>query len=218
MKAASLALTAALGLATLTGAALADDTEERQVDPFRGVTLKGAGDLTIEVGGEQRVSVTADDLSQVKTRVTGNGILEIVNRGSGGLFGGGNDLSATLSVPSLVSLTLSGSGDATATGIDAETFDLRISGSGEADLAGRCGTGSVTISGSGDVNARSLECRDIRMDISGSGDADVYATGTVRVEIAGSGDVDVYGGGRVTRLETSGSGDVTVHDAGDSDG
>ncbi|MBK5909913.1 hypothetical protein CCR85_00195 [Rhodothalassium salexigens] len=206
---------AALALAVLAaGTALADQTETRPLPPFHGVHMEGHGDLDIRVGGDQRVTLTADDLGKVETEVE-DGILKIRQPTRRGWFSGDNDLDIEISVASLDEIKLSGSGDVEAEGIDADSFTLAVSGSGDAELSGRCTSAKLSMSGSGDIDARDLRAEDVVLSISGSGDASVHASGTLQVTVSGSGDVDVYGGPMV-RQRVSGSGDITMHDDDDA--
>lgn len=208
--------TAVIGLALTLGLALGsqafgEKSESRDVKDFSYVKLSGSMDAVITAGEAKTVVIKADadELDQIKTYVE-DGVLYIKQKSRRGYWGSSGDVEVVISTPKFDGVTLSGSGDVTARGVDSKEFKAKISGSGDIDLAGRCGMAKLAISGSGDVDADRLKCQDVDIAISGSGDADVHATGLVSVRISGSGDVEVHGGGRVTESRISGSGNLTV--------
>lgn len=204
----TLAITALAGFMPLT--VQADVIEQaRELPAFTKVAVSGSLDSVITAGEAQAVTIIADADRQerIETEVR-NGTLYIKMKGN---WRGGGSPEAVITVPTLESYALSGSGDADLRNIDADSFALRISGSGDIDAQGRCGSGAFAISGSGDIMARRLQCRDVELSISGSGDAEIYASGIMNVSVSGSGDVDAWGGGSVKRMRMSGSGDFEMH-------
>lgn len=104
-------------------------TESRDVAPFAAVDLAGGNNVTIHVGGEQSVVVSADDnlLDHVTTTVEGGKLVIGTTPGS---MATKAPMSVDVTVPTLRALTLSGSGTVVADGIDAKRLTVALPGSG----------------------------------------------------------------------------------------
>ena len=202
-------------------------TESRAVQPFRGISLEGPGEVLLTVGSPPSVSVSADDnlLGLVMTEVRA-GTLHL-----GFLPGTRARIVAPLvfrvTVPFLEELAIAGSGDIVARDtiradrltvsiggsgsiraeIDAGEVTARINGSGHIELSGRARAQVIRINGSGDYRARDLECAKAEVDVYGSGSTMLFVRRELVVSIHGSGDVRFRGGARVT-VEDFGSGTV----------
>jgi len=202
--------------------------EEREVAGLAGVTLNGNGHLTIEKGDTERLRIEAEDnlLPYIESEVRG-GVLELGQQKKVNLWPR-REINYYLTVISLESVTVSGSGRVEAVALEAERFDLTISGSGDAKLDGVdteeltvriSGSGKVdiaegkahrqdlSISGSGKYAARDLESTDAQVRISGSGSAVIRVSDTLDVNVSGSGDVQYLGRPRINQT-ISGSGTV----------
>ena len=91
-------------------------TQARDVGAFHGIDLAGSNNVVIRVGEKQSVVVKADDnlLDRVTTEVQ-SGKLVIAN--APGSFTTNSPMSVEVGVPSLDTLTLSGSGNIVVTGV-----------------------------------------------------------------------------------------------------
>jgi hypothetical protein len=182
------------------------DSESRIVTDFTGIELNGSGTVHITVGPEASLTVTADTalLPKLRTKVT-SGVLAL-----NGLKWESADESSVVyevTVPSLESLELSGEGDITITGIDAQTFSVELNGQGDITLSGRTDSLGISQNGEGDVSARGLVVDDVTVELTGSGEIDVTAEETLRVELSGEGDV-TYTGSPDVSMEVTGEGRV----------
>jgi len=209
-------------------------SESRALSGFRAVHLKGTMKVVIRQSGKEAVEVRADDnlLSMVETAVvTLDGVptLEIGTK-KGASYTTHNRMVVTVDLIDLKAVSISGSGDVVADGINtselrlkitgsgdvrmnqlhAGTMAVNVSGSGDVALAGKSGKLSIGIAGSGDVMTRDLETDDVNVSIAGSGDAKVNARKTLTVSIAGNGDVD-YTGDAVVKTSIAGHGSVKKH-------
>jgi hypothetical protein len=148
---------------------------------FDRVDVSGQWDITLERGDAWRVAVEvpAELADDVAVELAGDELSLSLERGwwPGG-FGGGNELRATVTMPALEALDLSGA------------TNLRFSGFDGAEL-------SVDMSGAGDVRGNASRFDRLTLDMSGAGNADF---GDVTVTDA---DVDVSGAGNV-RLRMAG--------------
>jgi Putative auto-transporter adhesin, head GIN domain len=164
----------------------------RDVPPFSGVELAGSNDVTIHVGGQRAVLVSADDnlINRVTTDVRGR-MLTVGN--TPGSFTTVTPMNVEITVPSLEALRLSGSGVVSATGIDAPVLAIRLSGSGVVHGSGRASAVRVDVSGSGDAELADLVARDARVVVTGTGRVVVTAKRSLFASVTGTGAV-MYGG------------------------
>lgn len=210
-------------------------TEVRDVGSFDGISTAGDFKIIVRQAPTHRVELKIDKnlLPYIETKVVEGGkgrTLEVSTKN-------GFNLSTrytpelVLDMPTLRSISLSGSGDvkvgAMKTGdvsasiagsgnivfdnLSSDKLGLNVSGSGDVTAAGRTGSLKISIAGSGDVKTKALAADEVKVSIAGSGDASVQAVKSLRVSIAGSGDVayvgspeistSVVGGGRVKKLE-----------------
>lgn len=203
-------------------------TETRNVSNFDRISLSGSGNVIITQNGEESLVVETDDniMEYVTTEVRG-GTLEL---GFSSARAGGispTRLTFTLSVDNLEGLTVSGSGDIEAEGIETDSLEInvsgsgdirvdsltadlveaQISGSGEIVLAGEAADQDIQISGSGKYRAGDLLSETVTVEIGGSGDVTVWTTNSLDASIGGSGNVSYYGTPSVSS-STSGSGSI----------
>ncbi len=201
--------------------------EQRNVSNFNEVTLAAVGELNIQQGDRESLSIEAEDniLPRIKTEVEGGRLAIRTDRGV--------SLSPTvpiryrLMVKELKALELSGSGKVHTGGIRSQDFTVRlpgsgeirmdelsadslvaeISGSGSIELPGKVSSQKVRISGSGDYSARDLQSRSADVTISGSGESTIWVEEDLSASISGSGNVEYYGNPRVSK-HVSGSGGI----------
>ena len=220
----------AVAIVALSGCAFAPRgpvvSEDRDIDAATSVVLDSSGDLTIREGEPALTIHAPQAVLDRLTSTVKNGVLELgVTPGTPGIMLG--KVSYELTLPSLESLEvngsgdidsdvpgdsltidISGSGDLDIDDIDASSVILDISGSGDVELSGRTDDFTLTIDGSADVRADELDSAVVTVDLSGSGDIAVAASDTLEVSISGSGSV-VYEGRPEVTQDISGSGEVT---------
>ncbi|GHF25771.1 head GIN domain-containing protein [Pseudolysinimonas yzui] len=227
----ALGAAAALVAVALTGCVrvgpMSSSTPE--IDAVSAVVLDTSGDLTITEGDPSLTIHAPAGVLELLTAEVHDGVL-VLGRRPGIMPFGFAEIRYELTVPSLdsieingsgdvdstvsgdeLSIGISGSGDVTVTGVDAEAVELRIVGSGDVELAGDANDFGVEIDGSGDVDADALEVRDATVTISGSGEVDLHVTDTLDVTISGSGTVH-HRGGATVQSDISGLGDVESDD------
>jgi len=207
-------------------------TEKRAVAPFEAIVLADSMTVAVRQTGREVVEVRADDnlLPLIETRVVdrvGVPTLQIslkkgagystrthvvvhveVARLSGLTVSGSGDLEADGLQSAALKVSVSGSGDVKLRQVVADDLSLRISGSGDIHAEGRSTKLGIAIAGSGDVDSRALEADEVKINIAGSGDASVAARKALSISIAGSGDV-TYTGDAVPKTSVVGSGTVT---------
>lgn len=200
-----------------------------QVGQFRSVSLEGATDVVVAVGGAPSVRAEGDSraLERLDIRVE-NGALKIGTRREG-MFNWGRHgrITVYVTAPSLEGAMIGGSGDMRIDRVQAANFDAQIAGSGDMEIttlqarrarfelagsggiraAGRAEALAISIAGSGNIALDALEAKRADVSIAGSGDVSVRATEAVTGSILGSGDVTVHGTARCD-ISKLGSGDV----------
>ena len=195
--------------------ALADYTEEREVDAFTEVEMDGMMDIIIEVGKEQSVSITASKqryLSDITTTVRdGRLVIDFDLDDSFFSIFKDIDIDVLITVPSLDGIEMDGMGNFEIHNVDSENFRAVLDGLGSVDIDGTCDSATFLIDGMGDLNARGFECKSVRLEMDGVGDADIYASEFADVDIDGMGDVEIYGSPARTKLREDGMGDIDVN-------
>lgn len=222
----SAAVVALAGCAILPGMSGPTTSETREIGDVHAIELDSSGDLVVSIGDSPSLTVTAgeriiDDL----TSETVGDVLRLGTDGSELLAPG--DIRYELTVTSLHSISLAGSGDAEVdltdgdeAGGDADAYgDLTISltGSGDLDVVGPEGARlTVTSDGTGHVEIADAEVTEVSATVKGAGD--VVVAGRAQRQI-----VDVSGSGEYAAeaLETvepivqvSASGGAVIHASG----
>lgn len=187
-------------------------TEERILDvDVQGVELAGSPvvNVTVDPAAEQvSVQVTTDDnlLMDIRTEVK-NGILRIDPEGS---LSPTKGIRVDVTVRSLSSAGVTGSGNITAVGIAADSFRARVTGSGDLTLRGSAQSAEYGVTGSGDLDAENLDAARAKASITGSGDITLKAREAADVKVTGSGDITVVGQPPKLTRNVTGSGDIHV--------
>lgn len=203
-------------------------TEERSVSDFNNVALNGAGELYIEQGETEALTVEADDnlMQYITTEVKGSTLelglkpnlnllfsakivyhLKVKDLNSVSISGSGKVYSDSIQTGNL-NLSTSGSGKFEIGDVQATKLDVSTSGSGEFVLSGKADQVDVSIGGSGKFNCPDLEAKTVAVSIAGSGEVTTWATNSLEVHISGSGNVRYYGN-PVTNQSIAGSGKVS---------
>jgi hypothetical protein len=102
-------------------------------------------------------------------------------------------MSVDVSVPSLTSLNLSGSGQIYVAGISAPQLTVTVSGSGQLTVTGTATKLDVLLSGAGQAQLSQLIARDVQAVVTGSGLIQVTATTSLDAAVPGTGAI-IYGG------------------------
>lgn len=166
-------------------------SETRDVPTFGGVALAGAADVTVDVGGEQKVVVHADDnlLAIVTTEVEG-GMLVVSQSES---FDAVTPASVEIGVPSLDALRLSGAGNLTARGHDLQRLAVGLTGAGTLRGSGSVDRLDVLLSGAGDVELEGLVAGEASATLSGAGNIVVHVTRALDAKVTGVGTISYAG-------------------------
>ena len=200
--------------------------KELKVAPFDGVNLQFSGDVYLKQGPNQSIQVEGQqniiDLisTKVEDKVWKIRFTQNVRNSQ--------RLKIYITVPSLKSATISGSGDMMTSSkfegletlalriagsgdlsfeTDAASIESKITGSGDLDIKGTTEQLGLQVTGSGDVDAYNLMANNCEVRVMGSGNAKVNVKDNLEVRVTGSGDV-LYKGNPNVVSKISGSGDL----------
>jgi hypothetical protein len=181
-------------------------SESRVVSGFDEILLSGSGEVLVDVDGTESLTIEAEDnIMPLLTTEVRDGRLELSTKSS---ISPTMTVVYTISAATLDGLSIDGSGDITATGINADSFNAEISGSGQIEMAGTTDALDVEISGSGRYAGADLIASVGTVSMSGSGHALVNVTDILDAEVSGSGTVEYIGDPNVSS-SISGSGDIS---------
>ncbi|GGM50916.1 GIN domain-containing protein [Microbacterium saperdae] len=210
------ALSAAVILlaAGLTGCSSFDPgavvAENRAVTDVRAVELDTSGDLTVTRGDVPSLKVIAGSriIEQLTTDID-DGVLRLGMAGGTPVRTGA--IRYELTVSALASLTVRGSGDASADFTGADDAAISVRGSGDVEAQGIDGrAATLTVDGSGEITVEDARVDSITVRLDGSGAVAISGdTQTQDVEISGDGD---YEAGDLHSADAV----VTIHGAGDA--
>lgn len=184
-------------------------TEMRPVSSFTAVSAAGSTNVYITQGAAFKVEVKgySNLLPYYETKLV-NSTLQLGYRQDVNVKNDNTEVFITL--PVLNGLSLSGSGNISASGVFAGNTDFNavISGSGNISIsAGTAQNFYSTIAGSGNIRALNFIADKAETSTSGSGDTEITANNQLKVKINGSGNV-YYRGTPVISTNISGSGAV----------
>ena len=192
--------------------------------------VRGAGSDTVRIVRGPNPSVVASGPADVIDRldVTTSGTTLNLSRRSRAWFGWSNHgATITVTMPTIRSAELAGSGNLDVDLIDGGSFEgrvtgsgamklanvltastkLEIGGSGDIDASGRTQTLALSVTGSGAISAKGLESQTADVSVRGSGDVTATALRSAAIAMTGSGNATVHGTDTCT-ISKSGSGEA----------
>ena len=188
-------------------------SEDRNVSEFSKVSISGSGNLFIEQGNEESLTIEAEDniLPLITNRVYGNTLtigfklmtnvtttkniefhLKVRDIDSISATGSGNINCLGFSTNNL-SIKTTGSGNVDISNLITTNININSTGSGNYNLAGETDNLNLSFSGSGDCNAGELTSKKCKIKATGSGDFIVNVSNDLNVSINGSGGVSYIG-------------------------
>jgi hypothetical protein len=180
--------------------------QPRTVGAFTAVKAGDNIDVDLRIGAQAAVTVEADDnlLDVIRTEVH-DGTLVLNSTGS---WSSRRDPVVHITVPQLERLDTNGSGTASLKGLAADTLKITLSGSGNITATGKVQKLQLAIEGSGDADLDSLDVTAASVRIDGSGNASLTPRDSLDATINGSGDVRYTGTIAHLATQIRGSGDV----------
>jgi hypothetical protein len=180
-------------------------SETRQVSGFTAIDLTGTGEVTIEQGETESLTIEADDnvLPALTSKVSDSTLK--LGRKPRAIVRTKNPIRYRVAVKELTALDVSGAGSVSAQNMTLQALHVDISGSGVVNLTGSAVEQHIEVSGSGRYDAAELPSQKVTADISGSGQVEVAVSNELQVDISGSGTV-TYSGDPSVKQDISGSG------------
>lgn len=183
-----------------------------EVGTFHGVSLEGAHDVVVTVGGAPSVRAEGDTaaLDGLDIRVE-NGTLKVGTRRNWSWRGPGGHVVVHVTAPAIDAASIGGSGDLRIDRVEARSFAASIGGSGDIDIGAlQAGQANFSIAGSGGIRAAgAAEETDISIAGSGSAALERLATRRADISVMGSGSIALQASEAVGG-SVMGSGSVTV--------
>ncbi|MCP4139810.1 MAG: DUF2807 domain-containing protein [Chloroflexi bacterium] len=197
-------------------------TEDRDVSGFDRVSLSGFGEVNIEIGDEESLTVTTDDniMPYVRTEVKNNTlVIDFDDKGFNRGYDPTDGINFTLVVKDLNRINVSGAGKFFVDELETEKLVINNSGAASVEIndlkaeeliVTQSGAGTVFVSGkvqgqelshsgAGSYHAGDLESETSIIEISGVGTATVWATESLDISISGLGNVIYYGNPRISQ-------------------
>ena len=170
-------------------------TEVYNFKDFDSISVSGVYEVDVEVGKDYSITLTGPAYEMENVEVENrDGKLRLGSKKKKWKNRGHRDgIEATITLPALTDVHVSGVASGDITGVDADRFELHVSGVAEVDIDGRCDKLEAHVSGVGELDARELKCGDADVHLSGVGEVSVYASEYADVSASGVGEVDVYG-------------------------
>jgi len=207
-------------------------TQSVDVSGFDRVILAGFGDVYVEQGQSESLSVQTDDnlISLLDIKVRGKELTLGIKPGFD--LSPSQSIIYNLVVKDLNGVTLAGSGNFYVEPVKLNDVAVSILGSGNIDIKGiNTNTLSLDLNGSGNITLKDINAKKVDTSLRGSGDlklegnastqsiaisgsgnylAGNLQTGTSDVSIPGSGDVTVWVNNEL-KVRVSGSGDIQYY-------
>jgi Putative auto-transporter adhesin, head GIN domain len=183
-------------------------SETRELDAFSRLSLSGEADVVVTIGEPQTLSVRGDDnlLADVETEVDDD-TLEISEPSNldldpkVGIF-------VEITVPALLEVEVSGSGDVSVEELSGDVFRAEVSGAGNVEATGDVDRVEAEVSGAGDIQVASLVAREATAEVSGAGNIQVHATDSLDASVSGAGDITYTGDPPDLETDVSGAGEI----------
>jgi hypothetical protein len=180
---------------------------------FDRIDVNGQWEVVVQRGDAWRVTVDmpAELVADVEVDVEGDELSLRVARGwwFGG-FGDGNGLKATITMPTLRSLDLSGASAVSFSGFDGAALSLDMSGAGQLrGSASRFDQLTLDMSGAGNVDLDDVTVTNADVDVSGAGNVTLrMGGGRLTGDMSGAGNLEYFG--TVSEQSVTSSGFVNI--------
>ena len=212
-----LVLSACVALVALSGCSAGPEVvEEYDVEGFDSIAFAGFGELDIEQGATESLTVRAAEayVDILEVEVRGDTLhidlepdfpwnllpfaeaprFELVVRDLNALeLDGAASVTAGPIDADALELDLAGAGDIDFSDVTAEELAVDVAGAGDVEISGEVDEQMVSLSGAGRYSAGDLESMSCEVTLSGAGDATVWAEEELTIELSGAGSIEYYG-------------------------
>lgn len=176
---------------------------------FDRIDVEGQWSVTIERGEVSSVVVDtpAEVVESVEVAVDGDRLSVSYEGGwCAGCFRDGTALKATITMPEIESLDLSGATTVSFSGFEGRSLSVDVSGAVELrGASSRFDTLTLDISGAGRVDLADVPVTDAEVDVSGAGNVTLrMAGGRLTGDMSGAGNLEYFGSVSEERVQKSG--------------
>ncbi len=173
------------------------------------VNLQGSGDVTVVIGDQPSVVIETDDnlLPYLITSVRGGTLTLRTKLGTDVVPT--DRIRYTVTLRTLDGITMDGSGNITAAGVQGPSLTIRMPGSGNITVTGAVDSLDVRMNGSGNILCGDLQATAATVRLPGSGEITVWATSSINASLAGSGNIRYYGDPGQVNVSQPGSGNIS---------
>ncbi len=195
--------------------------ETRELGEFRRITVNGVGQIQLQQGNKQEVTIEAEEhvLSRVRTDVIDGNLLIDIGRDWLEKLTAGLDYLSTrgivfhITVKDLDAMEVNGACKVVATGFKGKELKLQLNGAsnvtmeninydilksdlpgaGRMVVSGKAGEQFISLAGAGSYMADELQSQKTRVSLSGVGSARLWVEDELDAAIAGVGTIEYYG-------------------------
>jgi hypothetical protein len=193
-------------------------TQERAVSGFTRVVFAAFGQLTIQQGDAESLTIRTSDnlLPLIRTTISGDVLtidvpdqvrfsgfpqatftLTVRDVNALSLNGVGSILAQGLNSPNL-NLSQEGAGTISVSGLTTDNLVVELNGTGDIAVAGTAQTQTATVSGAGNYLAGDLRSETVTVTLQGVGDVTVWATTALNANLSGVGTLNYWGSPTIT--------------------
>jgi len=169
-------------------------TQNRSVENFTAIELRGAAEVTVTIGPTAAVELEGRErtLERVDTKVRGETLVIDVAK-TRGWFSDFGHLKINITVPELKSLESNGAGEIDIKGLAGGEQRMRLAGAHEVKAEGMLDRLDIEVSGAGSVDYSKVVASEAKVRVNGAGSVEVHATELVDAEVNGVGTVQYAG-------------------------
>jgi Protein of unknown function (DUF2807). len=164
-------------------------TQSVDVRGFERVSLNGVGDVYIEQGDTESLTIETDDniLPLLETTVRGRELVLSVEPNRD--INPSRSIIYRLTVQDLNGVEVNGSGNFSIEQVQSKDMEITVRGSGDVNIKGLdADTLSINLSGSGNITVEELSVKTVDTDVKGSGDIKMDGNAeTQTISVSGSG-------------------------------
>lgn len=136
----------------------------------------------------------------------------IIRTKSGAIIIPTRPIRVSVTMKSLDSVILSGSGNITVAELNGDSFKVALLGSGIINASGTVDQVNISLDGSGNINCEDLKARAASVRLTGSGNISVYASNSLDANLSGSGNIRYSGNPANINQTVTGSGSIREQD------
>jgi hypothetical protein len=193
-------------------------TEEREVEPFKSIEMRGDARLEIAVGKEESLMLQGRSgyIRRISTSVRGD-TLYIRSKRRDWLWTDGDPrVTIRITVPELESLRLRGGNDVQLAGFDGGESRIRVEGAAHIHGEGRLDELTVHMSGAGYADFSKLVADEAKVIVDGVGSVHVNSKESLDARMKGVGAIFYSGNPSDVNTEMKGLGTIARRDPADA--